>query len=869
MKSKYFLFAVISIILMIPGISPNTPSLPSEDASNSIYRGSPEILPLVADIGEEDQLITNVIRNGGFEETDANGGPEYWEEMGCAYVEQNGSYQDRTHTGAYAGRLYSKGSPQFFGSAQYNQFLSTIPLAYLDQKLSIDFFYFIESIPSTSSGYNAFIRFEVKIYNNLLQTLTINYLLSHENGFSYNNYSNQANIELNSSTGIWNNLARNITSDYEAVFGAIDSSLRISTVGITVWSPEGMDTPSDFIFDDLTLQNATGYDFITDGDFESGQPSGFQDYRCNPSSALLSLDKTEGLRSVNLTAKALVALDGSELTLRNTFGYPAGYFVTGQGTGLVEFDWKYNDAPVADSSQLAYFYLHAQNTTHSYDFYWYLGRYLDNATFTNTTNAFYFTASGFGNRDAWQHQSINLDDVFNELGITNVAIQYLEFFIGTGENAGSIVSLLLDDFSFMDYPAHDPGFEQDWYWNVAHVCTGWSLVNNPYPYQDQTSDAHSGNWAATVSVTDYVISGFYRYTFLQLEKNIYTSFWYRLDSVVPSGSLPCYARIDLSLDNDHHLEYYLGGGATAAGANTSLIARYYAEDYSTTGTWLNLVRNPWTDISAVFGESNWNITRIELVARANGAASISAIFDDINFVRDSHGPAFSPVLRNPAVPTYYTPVTVSVNVTDNFELVDVTLSYNNGSWYVVEMTKGISYEATIPVAPFGTLVEYYINATDYGGNETASSLETYTVGDDIDPLLDVTGPSSSVVQGQVEFTINGSDEGSGIAGIEVFVNGSSAFTDANVPSTFLWNTTDWINGDYNLTFVISDSAGNSVSQESTFTVNNPEPTTTTTTTATTSTGPPPPYEFPLETALIAGGAVIFLLLIVVACRRKN
>jgi hypothetical protein len=878
MKTKYFLLALVTMILVMPNTSFNASILSTGDVTSEIFRELPEAAPRVADVGGEDPLITNVVRNGGFEETDALGGPEFWQEFGCGTVEQNGSYQDRKHAGVYAGRLYSQGSPQFFGSAQYNQFLSTIPLAYLDQKLSIDFFYFIESIPSTSSGYNAFIEFEVQILNNLFQTHTINYLLSHENGFSYNNYTFQANIKLNSSTTSWINLARNITSDYEAVFGVIDSSLRISTIGLTVWSPEGMDTPSDFIIDDLTLQNATGYDFITDGDFESGQPSGFQDYRCNPSSALLSFDKTEGLRSLNLTAKALVALDGSELTLRNTFGYPAGYFVTGQGSGLVEFDWKYNDAPASDSSQLAYFYLHARNTTHLYDFYWYLGRYLDDASFTNTSNAFYFTASGFGNRDVWQLQSINLDDVFTELDITNVTIQYLDFFIGTGDNAGSFVSLLLDDFRFMDYPAHDPGFEQDWYWNVAQQCTGWTSITSS-SWQDRTDVSHSGDWAAWVSVNSFVTAGFHRNTFLPLDRSIYTSFWYRLESVVPSGSVPCYARIDFSFDNNYHLEYYLGGSATAAGTNTSLIARYYAEDYSTTGTWLNLVRNPWTDISAVFGESNWNITNIELVARANGAAAISAIFDDINFIRDTHGPEFSPVLRNPQVPTYYTPVTVTANVTDNIELVDVTLSYNNGSWHVVEMTKDISYEATIPVAPFGTFVEYYVNATDYGGNETTSSLESYTVGDDIDPSLSVTGPASSVVQGQVEFTINGSDEGSRIAGIEVFVNGSSAFTDANVPSTFLWNTTDWINGNYNLTFTISDNAGNSVSQEFAFTVNNPEPTTTTgtttttttvtTTTTTTSTGPPPPFEFPLEMAIIAGGAVIFLLLIGVACRRKK
>ncbi|MHA2150340.1 MAG: hypothetical protein ACXAAN_17010, partial [Candidatus Thorarchaeota archaeon] len=572
MKNKYLIITLFAIILLMPGTSYNTQTHSAEDTINSSIILEPEVKSVGADVGGEDPLITNVVRNGGFEEADAYGGPDFWSETGCAYVEQNGSYQDQTHAGVYAGRLFSKGTSQFYGSAQYTHIFSTIPLVYLDQRMSIDFFYFIESIPSTSSGYGAFIEFEVQVLNNLFQTHTINYRLSYDNGLSLNNYTFQANINLNSTTATWNNLARNITSDYEAVFGAIDSSLRVSNMAIIVWSPEGMDTPSDFIFDDMTLQNATGYDFVTNGDFEAGQLTGFQDYRCNPSYAMQSLDKTEGMRAVNLTAKALVALDGSELTLRNTFGYPAGYFVTGQGTGLVEFDWKYNDAPVADSSQLAYFYLHARNTTHLYDFYWYLGRYLDDASFTNTSNAFYFTASGFGNRDVWQLQSINLDDVFTELDITNVTIQYLDFYIGTGDNAGSYVSLLLDDFNFMDYPAHDPGFEQDWHWNVAQQCTGWTSITSS-TWQDRTDVSHSGDWAAMVSVTNFVTAGFHRNTFLTLDGSIYTSFWYRLVSVVPSGSIPCYARIDFSFDNNYHLEYYLGGSATAAGTNTSLIAR--------------------------------------------------------------------------------------------------------------------------------------------------------------------------------------------------------------------------------------------------------------------------------------------------------
>lgn len=641
MKTKYLFFTIIAIILLLPLTNPTTTS---QSTKNSIASTFPEVLEsqsVVSDVSSWDPLITNVVRNGGFEEADAEGGPEHWIEVGCGMVIQNGSYQEQTHSGSKAGRLLAKGSSQFYGSAQYVDFHSTVPRPYLEQNIFADFFYYIESIPDTSSGFDASIKFEVVIYNSIL-TRTINYWLSHRDSFGSGNYTYQKNFLLNSSTAAWINFDRNITSDYEATFGAIDSNLYVSTTSFTVWSSDGADIPSDFILDDMSLQNSTSYDFITNGDFEAGPASGFEDYLCSPSYAQLSTDNTEGTKSVNLTANAQVASDDSEVTLRNSIGYPEGYFVTDQGTGVIDFDWKYNDALSADIDQFAHFYLHAMNTTRQYYFYWYLGRYQDAASFTNTSDTFYMTADDFGNRDTWQHQTINLTAVFAELELVNVAIDSFEFYISTGQNAGSYVSLLLDAFSFMDYPAHDPGFEQDWYWNVAQVCTGWDHTGNVHPWQNRTDVSHSGDWAGTLDVTNYAVSGFHRDTFLQLDNDTYTSFWYRINSVVNSGSFHCYSRVDFLFDNDYHLEYYLGGEATPATMNTSLIARYYAADYSTTGTWLNLVRNPWEDMSAVFGAANWNITNIKLYAYAEDVASISIIFDDINFIRvDTTGPEWS------------------------------------------------------------------------------------------------------------------------------------------------------------------------------------------------------------------------------------
>lgn len=823
MKSRYLLFTFFVIILILPTTNPITTSQFVEDTRVSRFTEVLQPHFAVSDIGGEDPLITNVIRNGGFEEADTNGGPEHWIEVGCGLVVQNGSYQDITYSGSKAGRLLAKGSSQFYGSAQYADFHSVAPRPYLEQNMVVDFFFYIESIPLTSSSYDASIKFEVVIYNNIL-TRTINYWLSHRDSYNPVNGTYLKNILLNGSTSAWINFDRNITSDYEDLFGVVDSNLYVISTGFTVWSPAGVDTPSDFIFDDLTMQNSTGHEFIANGDFEAGPASGFTNYRCSPSYALLSSDNTEGLASVNMSAYAQLNSDVSDVIVRNSIGYPEGYFVTGQGTGIIDFDWKYSDAPSADNDQFAYLFIHARNTTHQFEFYWFLGRYSDDTSFTNTSNTYFMLTDGFGNRGSWEHQAIDLNDAFTELGIVNVAIDSFEFYAKASQIAGSYVVLLVDAFSFMDFPAHDPGFEQDWYWNVAQVCTAWDHTGNVHPWQNRTPVAHSGDWAGTLDVTSYVTSGFHRNTFLQLERDIYTSFWYRINSIVNSGSMHNYARIDFLFDNNYHLEYYLGGEAMPATMNTSTIARYYADDYSTTGMWLNIVRNPWRDMTAVFGESTWNIVNILLYAYSEGGASISINFDDINFVRDTHGPNISLVQRNPSVPTYQTSVTVTSDITDNMELAEVNLHYNNGSWHVVEMTKTTGYEAIIPVAPYGTLVEYYVNATDYGGTATVSSLESYVVSDDVNPTITLTSPASDeVVNGTVLIQSSASDPigGGGVAFVEFWRNESTLmFNDTVAPYEYSWDSRTVANGTYLITVKVVDFAGNSANDSVTISTDN-------------------------------------------------
>jgi chitodextrinase len=96
-----------------------------------------------------------------------------------------------------------------------------------------------------------------------------------------------------------------------------------------------------------------------------------------------------------------------------------------------------------------------------------------------------------------------------------------------------------------------------------------------------------------------------------------------------------------------------------------------------------------------------------------------------------------------------------------------------------------------------------------------------TPGDTTPPLISIATPTGGAVSGTITITANGSDN-VGIAGVQFKVNGTNlGGEDTTSPYTASWNTASVANGNYTLSAVARDAAGNQASSTLvTVTVNN-------------------------------------------------
>jgi branched-chain amino acid transport system substrate-binding protein len=99
-------------------------------------------------------------------------------------------------------------------------------------------------------------------------------------------------------------------------------------------------------------------------------------------------------------------------------------------------------------------------------------------------------------------------------------------------------------------------------------------------------------------------------------------------------------------------------------------------------------------------------------------------------------PAISGIEKSPGTPTVDNDVTVSATITDalvGVKTASLHYSTDDGVTWTslpMELTGGTKYAATIPKQTNGTVVRYYINATDSNLNTASSTAATYTVSTD-------------------------------------------------------------------------------------------------------------------------------------------
>jgi branched-chain amino acid transport system substrate-binding protein len=121
-----------------------------------------------------------------------------------------------------------------------------------------------------------------------------------------------------------------------------------------------------------------------------------------------------------------------------------------------------------------------------------------------------------------------------------------------------------------------------------------------------------------------------------------------------------------------------------------------------------------------------NATDIALNTASSNTTTYTVIGDFVP-------PTISSVERVPGIPTTVDDVNVSATITDNLVGVkNASLYYStdgglNWTGVPMELVGSAEYTATIPKQANGTVVEYYINATDLALNVASSNIATYTV----------------------------------------------------------------------------------------------------------------------------------------------
>ena len=131
-----------------------------------------------------------------------------------------------------------------------------------------------------------------------------------------------------------------------------------------------------------------------------------------------------------------------------------------------------------------------------------------------------------------------------------------------------------------------------------------------------------------------------------------------------------------------------------------------------------------------------------------------------------------------------------------------------------------------------TQIFYYVEAIDIHDQASYEGyIDTplaYIVTDQINPVLEISAPSESTLLSEnVTFFISGYDLESGLASLEVSIDGSTpeAFCGLDNICDFVWYTRNYENGNHTITFTLYDNAGNMETLSYTYEIKNLRPST--------------------------------------------
>ena len=821
MERKHAIVIVMSFIIVgTMFFSLDTPVVLKQEVTSENVSSPREAIEVADEPVPQEPLRLNVISNPSFEDWNSlDAVPTDWQVQTSAYQFGDRAYTEVVANGTYAGYVAGQGGP----GASASSYITTgnIPPStndLLEPGLSLSFNWNALAVPDLQLGSEVYLYL---VTNGGLGYRYFNYHLRTGTTL-YTNDTRHVHFVGNDTVNQWNSFDRNITEDFIAAFGIgqLTSTDYVSSLYFYAFSPSGATDMVRMVFDDVVLYSSTYSGFLSNGDFETGTGSSWFTYQSTLGHVEQSLDSTVDSYSVNITAPQ-VSLGSGWARCYRYLSPAAYYYALVPGMTTIQTDWKYNDTVGAGAGQYAYLRLTFQNAT-QYQIHYYFGIGDDTIHLANETGNYYVKVPGFGVRDAWQTSEFDLYDAVSQIGLGNLPLTQLSFYVYEAQPS-STVELLIDNFNILSYPANDPTFEFENAPTFDPPFLGWSRLYYT-PAVTSTPDSHSGSSACNITAVGQE-DGIYRDSiYTEFDNKLATDFWWRLDQIDMSGLAGTYIQFKFfDTAQYYYIRYMLGKSTSFPITNSTSIKHVLAENINQIGTWNNLARNITDDFESSFSISSdsWHISGISIYVYTAPGLKLSCLFDDLQFI-DTEPPVVDSVVFD-ATPMYYEDVLVRVSTTDARPGVSTMyVLYSIDSWSSADVSPGVWdqgdwYNATIPAQIYDTQVEFYIQVTDGCSNEKIDDnggiYYTYTVGDNIDPTLTITNPANNTDQsGLLNITADVDDPGSGIEYVIFNPDGAGAVTDYSAPYSQNWNLDDETLGSHFVIVTVRDYAGHEVTK---------------------------------------------------------
>ena len=232
----------------------------------------------------------------------------------------------------------------------------------------------------------------------------------------------------------------------------------------------------------------------------------------------------------------------------------------------------------------------------------------------------------------------------------------------------------------------------------------------------------------------------------------------------------------MSVNNTNPQDYdFVNVSATITDSGSGV--KYANLSYSIDGNqWINVTMTHVGDsYSGLVSPQSYGTTVTYKIIAIDNAGNIQIGPQASYTVQDTSDPVIANVQMNPSIPSPSNIVHVNASITDTGSgLHNETLYYsidNQVTWIAVNMISegGDSYGADIPAQIYNTNVFFYIKAYDNQNNPSASTINSYIVGDQTPPdIYSVSVPSKPDTGSPVAITAGVTDTGSGIKNVTLY-----------------------------------------------------------------------------------------------------